>query len=84
MGAEGTSLTDEQRVMVQKTVDAIAGKFKREVGTGRNGKVPEDAMQGQSFAVEDAFAFGLIDGVTDFSTVLRDAVAEANKNSARR
>jgi len=73
MGYPGTSLSDEQREMLQGIVDDVAAKFKAAVARGRGGQVPDEAMQGQSFGVEEALVYGLIDSVTDAETAIRDA-----------
>jgi len=73
MGMPGTSLSDEQRDMLQSRVEALGVKFRAAVRTGRARDIADDAMQGQSFAVEAAVENGLIDQVTDFDRALRDA-----------
>lgn len=78
MGYPGTSLNDEQRAMLQAGVDKIADQFKAAVQSGRGRPISEDAMQGQSFSVEDAKRIGLIDDVTDMDQALRDAVLLKN------
>jgi len=74
MGYPGTTLTDEQRQMLQEDVDRIATEFKAAVRAGREREISNDVMQGQSFSVQDAARVGLIDNVTDIGTALRDAV----------
>lgn len=78
MGYPGTSLNDEQRAMLQSDVDRIAAQFKAAVRAGRGKPISDDAMQGQSFSVEDAKRIGLIDEVTDMDQALRDAVLLKN------
>lgn len=73
MGYPGTQLTDDHRKMIQQGVDETAAKFKAAVQAGRSNAISEDAMQGQSFNAEAALAHGLIDGITDAETALRDA-----------
>lgn len=74
MGVRGTSLTDEQRDMIQREVDAVAGQFKAAVRAGRDPKqIADDTMQGQSFSAEEALGRGLIDGITDLETAVADA-----------
>lgn len=77
MGYPGTSLTDEQRAMLQASVMDIAGKFKAAVRSGRGRMISDDVMQGQSFSVEEAMRNGLIDSVTDFDSAVGDAVRMA-------
>ncbi len=71
MGYPGTSLSDEQRGMLQDRVNKIANQFKEEVNLIRN--VSDDAMQGQTFSAADALARGLIDEVADFDGAMRGA-----------
>lgn len=73
MGYPGTSLTDEQRAMLQSHVDRLAAKFKATVRSGRAGhSIPDDVMQGQSLCADDALAAGLVDEITDFDSAVRD------------
>jgi protease-4 len=71
MGAAGTSLSDEQRAMLQADVDRIAAEFKVAV-RGTRGAISDELMQGQSYSVEAALAHGLVDAVTDMDAALRD------------
>lgn len=73
MGMAGTSLTEEQKAMIQKSVDEIGVDFRALVSAGRRNRVPEDAMQGQAFGVEDALRYGLIDSVSSMAKALEDA-----------
>jgi signal peptide peptidase SppA len=84
MGMPGTSLNDEQRAMLQTRVDALGVKFRSAVQSGRAREISEDAMQGQSFSVEDALSAGLIDQVTDFDAALRDAARLGKIRASRR
>lgn len=77
MGYPGTSLRDDQREMLQAQVMDIAAKFKAAVRSGRGKPIDDECMQGQSFCVEAAAKCGLIDQVSDFDTVVRDAVTTA-------
>lgn len=83
MGEPGTTLSDEQRELLQARVDTIANKFKTAVVAGRKRDISEDVMQGQSFSATDALAAGLIDSVADIGAVRREAARLAN-NSAKR
>lgn len=83
MGYPGTSLTDEQRAMLQARVDELGAKFRAAVREGRARAIDDDVMQGQSFGAEAAVANGLIDQVTDFDTALR-AAGQLGEMRARR
>jgi capsid assembly protease len=72
MGVPGTSLTDEQRAMIQASVDSLAADFKAAVRAGR-GSVADDVMQGQSFDVPTAIAAGLVDGTSTLAAAVADA-----------
>lgn len=72
MGMAGTSLTDEQRSMIQKSVDEIGVNFRAVVRSGRFNKVPLDAMQGQSFTANEAQKLGLIDSIATMDQALAD------------
>jgi signal peptide peptidase SppA len=74
MGMRGTSLTDEQRTMIQGEVEQVANQFKAAVRSGRAPKqISDDVMQGQSFSADEAMGNGLIDGITDLETAVADA-----------
>lgn len=73
MGMAGTSLTDEQRAMIQKSVDEIGSTFRAIVKEGRRNKVSDETMQGQSFSAQEAMALGLIDSISTFAVALADA-----------
>jgi signal peptide peptidase SppA len=60
MGLTGLPLSDDQRAMLQSRVDQVFGWFKGAVADGR-GKVPDEAMQGQSYYGEDARKENLVD-----------------------
>jgi len=59
-GVEGLSLTDEQRELMQQSVDQIAGWFNAFVSKYR-AAMPESAMEGQTFFGVDAVAVDMID-----------------------
>lgn len=61
-GLPGTSLSDEQRDMVQESVDETFEQFKGWIGAMR-GDVPDDAMQGQCFSALKAMEYGLCDEI---------------------
>jgi signal peptide peptidase SppA len=60
MGLTGLPLSDDQRAMLQSRVDQVFGWFKGAVAGGR-GKVPDEAMQGQSYYGDDARKVNLVD-----------------------
>jgi ClpP class serine protease len=58
VGMPGTSLTDEQRELIQGDVQEIFEDFKSAVlSRGRN--IPADAMEGQTFSARTAQKYGL-------------------------
>jgi protease-4 len=63
-GAPFQALTDEERAMFQKDVDAIYAKFTAAIRATRPG-VTTETMQGQTFSGEDAVEAGLTDGTLD-------------------
>jgi signal peptide peptidase SppA len=71
-GMPGTSLTPEQREEFQRQIDYIAAEFKASVLKKRT-KAQAYAMEGQEMYGPQALEAGLIDGVTDFYTALKDA-----------
>jgi signal peptide peptidase SppA len=84
MGYPGTSLTDEQRDMLRSQVMQIAGTFKTAVRTGRGKQIADEAMQGQTFDVDQAKALGLIDQISDFDTAVRDAAKLGRAHNAQK
>lgn len=72
MGMPGTSLTDEQKAMIQTRVDQIGQQFRATVREGR-GNIPDAIMQGQSFTAKEAKKNGLIDSIATIQDALRDA-----------
>lgn len=73
MGMPGTSLTPDQKAMIQKSVDEIGVKFRATVQAGRARSIADDVMQGQSFSAAESMANGLIDSISDFAVALADA-----------
>ena len=71
MGLPGTSLTDDERALLQASVDKVAAWFKGFVVSARGG-VDSDTMQGQVFFADEAVANNLIDKVGSVD----DAMAE--------
>jgi protease-4 len=70
MGAQGTSLNEEQRALLQSEVDEVFGWFKAHILAHRN--VDASAMEGQTFYAKEAIGVGLIDRVGS----VEDAVNE--------
>jgi signal peptide peptidase SppA len=62
MGLEGTSLTDEQRTLLQAEVDDIFARFARAVVAARD-LVQPDSMQGQDFSAIEAINRNLADAI---------------------
>jgi signal peptide peptidase SppA len=62
MGFPGTTLTPDQRALIQGRVAEIAGMFYAQVQMNRPG-VEDETMQGQTFKADAAMENGLIDGV---------------------
>ena len=52
-GAPGTSLTEEQRELLQARIDEMGADFRAAV-TARGRKIPQDAMEGQVFSGKGA------------------------------
>lgn len=64
MGHPGTSLTPDERAMIQKRVDEIGVQFRAAVRSGRQGKqIADETLQGQSFSAAECVNNGLIDGI---------------------
>ena len=62
VGVDGVSLTDDQRDMLQGSVDQVYEWFTGAVRDGR-GTVSDDTMQGQTFFGGDAVGVNLVDKV---------------------
>ena len=77
MGLPGTSLTDEQRELLQEGVDEIYAKFTSAVTSNR--RVDETAMEGQTFSGDRAVEVGLIDGIMSFDAALAYAASLQRK-----
>jgi signal peptide peptidase SppA len=63
MGIPGTSLSAEQEAYLQDSVMQLAAEFYDHVTSCREGAVPDEAMQGQTFRAEEAVDNGLVDDV---------------------
>jgi protease-4 len=73
LGMPGTTLTEEQRAMLQARVDSMGAQFRAAVCSGRERAIETEAMQGQTFDVDGALAAGLIDGVCGIDEALGNA-----------
>jgi signal peptide peptidase SppA len=71
MGVPGSSLTEEQRELLQSGVDKIYDEFTSFVRSNR--RVDSSAFEGQTFTGQDAIDAGLVDRIGTIS----DAIAEA-------
>jgi len=69
MGIPGTSLSEEQRGLLQQQVDYISGIFKEEVRSNR-GNIKDEDMQGQCFYGSIAKGKGLTDYIGDLETAI--------------
>jgi signal peptide peptidase SppA len=63
MGGFWKSLTKEESIMIQESVDKIYGQFKEAVQKRR--QVADEFMQGQTFDGPEAVEAGLIDGLVE-------------------
>jgi len=68
-GTPGVPLTDEQRQWLQSDVEEIFSDFQAAV-LSRSRKIPEEAMQGQTFSARKAQRFNLSGVVKDRGTAL--------------
>lgn len=83
MGIPGTSLTDDQRAMLQANIDKVFGWFKTAVTAQRN--IPATAMQGQTFRADEAMANDIIDRVgtqEDAISEIMDMAEERKRSHA--
>lgn len=72
-GYPGTSLTQDQRDDIRRSVEHIYGKFTGFV-LAREGEqpIPPNAMRGQDFYADQVEALGLVDGIATRAEVLAD------------
>lgn len=70
-GASFQPMTDEERKMLQDSVDKIYGQFKAAVT--RNRAIADEYLQGQCYDGEDAVKYGFCDGLVESITELLDA-----------
>jgi ClpP class serine protease len=80
IGIQGTSLSDDQRGLLQAEVEQIHEMFKGAVRIGR-GNLGDDLMQGQDFMGADAVKLGLADtlGNMDEAIALIHLIQERSK-----
>ena len=80
-GYPGTSLTDEQRAVLQSQVDYVANLFKAAVMRGRAGDEPDETiLDGRCLVGEQAVAANLADAVGDLSLAASYALRLAGEN----
>lgn len=84
VGYPGTSLTDKQREIIQAEVDHSGAEFRAAVVAGRARKFPDEVLDGRDFSAVDGLAVGLIDGITDAATAMRDAARLADVRATTR
>lgn len=78
-GIPGTSLSDDQKALIQAEVDALATMFKSAVTTARP-QVADETMQGQSFLGIVAAENRLVDAIAnDFSEFFDGLVLTSNQ-----
>jgi signal peptide peptidase SppA len=73
-GTPGTSLTEEQKDWLQSEVEEIAGDFRTAV-LARGRKIPDEAMEGQTFSGRRAMRLnmaGMVDGRAQVMARLRE------------
>jgi len=76
MGYPGTSLTDEQRAILQERIDKLGATFRAEMRAARPG-IAEETMDGRSFDAQQAQVNKLIDNIASLDDAVRDAAALA-------
>jgi signal peptide peptidase SppA len=69
MGTPGVSLTEEQRELIQSDIEEIAADFKAAVLV-RGRRIPDEAMEGQTFSARKAQRFNLAGTVKSRDEVL--------------
>lgn len=70
MGAPGTSLTDDQRDLIQSNLAEIAEEFHTAV-LARGRSIPAEAMEGQTFSGRQAQRYNLAGMVSDRAEAMR-------------
>jgi len=80
-GYPGTTLTDEQRAVLQSQVDYVASLFKAAVLRGRAGDEPDESiLDGRCLVGAQAVAANLADAVGDLSLAASYALRLAGEN----
>ena len=69
MGTPGVSLSEDQRALIQSDIEEVAADFKSAV-LARGRKIPDEAMEGQSFSARKAQRFNLAGMVKNRDEVL--------------
>jgi signal peptide peptidase SppA len=69
MGTPGVSLSEEQRALIQSDLEEVATDFKSAV-LARGRKIPDEAMEGQSFSARKAQRFNLAGTVKNRDEVI--------------
>lgn len=69
MGTPGVSLSEEQRALIQSDLEEVAADFKTAV-LARGRKIPDEAMEGQSFSARKAQRFNLAGTVKSRNEVI--------------
>lgn len=69
MGTPGVSLSEEQRALIQSDIEEVATDFKTAV-LARGRKIPDEAMEGQSFSARKAQRFNLAGTVKSRNEVI--------------
>lgn len=69
MGTPGVSLSEEQRALIQSDIEEVAADFKSAV-LARGRKIPDEAMEGQSFSARKAQRFNLAGTVKSRNEVI--------------
>lgn len=73
-GMRGTSLTEDQRALLQEQVNTTWAEFKAAVNFRRS--VPEEAMEGQTFSGRQGVNFGLVDGCVDTLAAVQEKLRQ--------
>jgi len=83
MGVPGTVITDEQVAAYQGIIDGMAKSFKAAVQSGRQltAEQVETVSTGQVWLSNEAKSFGLIDKITNLSTLKKGAKTMAENNT---
>ena len=72
MGIEGTSLSDDQKAILQARVDSLGAEFRGAVKAARPW-IKDDAMDGREFSAVEGKLNGLIDSIATLEEAFRDA-----------